>query len=107
MPFKLGDVVLVPFPFTDQTRAKQRPAVVVSKQAYNDTRSDVVVLAISSVISPRDVAVADWRAAGLLRPSVFKPIFATLKQTMIGKRLGSLSTADLAALKKLIGDTIG
>jgi mRNA interferase MazF len=30
MPYSSGDVVLVPFPFTDQSGAKKRPAVVVS-----------------------------------------------------------------------------
>lgn len=29
--FEFGDVVLVPFPFTDQSAAKKRPAVVISK----------------------------------------------------------------------------
>ena len=28
--FDFGDVVLVPFPFTDQSGTKKRPAVVVS-----------------------------------------------------------------------------
>jgi mRNA interferase MazF len=27
--YSFGDVILVPFPFTDQSHAKQRPAVVV------------------------------------------------------------------------------
>ncbi len=29
--FEFGDVVLVPFPFTDQSAAKKRPAVVISR----------------------------------------------------------------------------
>lgn len=33
--FSFGDVLLVPFPFTDQTGAKKRPAVVASSHGYN------------------------------------------------------------------------
>jgi mRNA interferase MazF len=33
--YSFGDVVLVPFPFTDQTGNKKRPAVVVSSAAYS------------------------------------------------------------------------
>ncbi len=32
--YSLGDVILVPFPFTDQTGLKKRPAVVVSSAEY-------------------------------------------------------------------------
>jgi mRNA interferase MazF len=31
--YSFGDVILVPFPFTDQTATKKRPAVVVSSDA--------------------------------------------------------------------------
>jgi mRNA interferase MazF len=33
-----GDVLLVPFPFTDETGAKQRPAVVVNSARYQRER---------------------------------------------------------------------
>jgi mRNA interferase MazF len=33
--YKFGDIVLVPFPFTDQTTTKKRPAIIVSSNAYN------------------------------------------------------------------------
>ena len=32
--YKRGDVVLVPFPFSDQTSNKKRPAVIVSDHLY-------------------------------------------------------------------------
>jgi len=35
MPFDVGEIVLVPFPFTNQTASKRRPAVVVSNRAYS------------------------------------------------------------------------
>ena len=46
--YELGDVVLVPFPFTDQSPSKQRPAAVVSSVAYHTERRDLVLLAITS-----------------------------------------------------------
>ncbi len=48
MPFEFGDVVLIRFPFTNQSASKQRPAVIVSSRAYNTAKPDVVVMAITS-----------------------------------------------------------
>jgi mRNA interferase MazF len=50
--FRQGDVVLVPFPFTNLSAIKQRPALVISPDRLNDTRPDVVVVAITSQIPP-------------------------------------------------------
>jgi len=83
MPYEFGDVVLVPFPFTDQTATKKRPAIVVSNQIYNGDRPDVVVMAVTSQLRPNpaigEVWVARWQAAGLLKPSAVKPVFAILE----------------------------
>jgi mRNA interferase MazF len=53
MPFEFGDVVLVPFPFTNQIESKKRPAVIVSSHAYNSVKPDVVVMAITSQLPRR------------------------------------------------------
>ena len=37
MNFEFGEVVLVPFPFTDQSASKKRPAVIVSSSDYQRT----------------------------------------------------------------------
>jgi mRNA interferase MazF len=106
-PFEFGDVILVRFPFTNQNDAKQRPAVVVSNRTYNDNMPDVIAMAITSVMDADSVAVMDWKAAGLLRESVFKPIFATFEQTLIRRRLGTLSERDQTALRTILRDALG
>lgn len=46
--YKFGDVILVPFPFTDQTAVKKRPAVVISSDTYNHNRDDCIIMAVTS-----------------------------------------------------------
>jgi len=81
-PFEFGDVILVPFPFTDQTTTKQRPAVVISSRTYHALRPDLVLMAVTSQLRAAtwgDVEVDDWRTAGLLKPSAIKPLIATIE----------------------------
>ena len=77
--YNFGDIVLVPFPFTDQSTVKKRPAVIVSSNAYNRQRPDIVIMAVTSQMHSAnrfgDTIITDWQAAGLLKPSVFKSIF--------------------------------
>ncbi len=111
MALEFGDVVLVPFPFTDQTTSKQRPAVIVSGLAYNQARPDVVVMAVTSQLRPSpflgEVWIDHWQVAGLLKPSAVKPVLATIEQGLIIRKLGKLSATDQAALRKTISEFIG
>ncbi len=98
MSYKFGTVVLVPFPFTDQTSIKQRPAIVVSSDRYNREHLDVVVMAVTSqsriaLLSDHRV-IDDWQGAGLLKSSVIKPIVTTVETKLILKTLGKLQTQD-------------
>jgi mRNA interferase MazF len=110
-PYGFGDVVLVPFPFTNQAASKKRPAVVVSSATYNDARPDIVVMAITSQLraSPAigEVWVEKWQEAGLLKPSAIKPVFATLEQALIIRQLGALAASDQAGVRRAIAETIG
>lgn len=115
MPFngipRFGDVVLVPFPFTDQSATKQRPAVVVSTHAYAQSRPDVVLMAITSQVrSPlafAEALVVDWQLAKLLKVSVVKPLLATLEQSLIIRQLGVLSDRDQAQLRQTLSLIVG
>ena len=111
MAHVFGDVVLVPFPFTDQSGAKKRPAVVVSGSNYNTERRDLVIMAITSQVRQplgfAEALVADWQAAGLIKPSVLKPVFTTIEQGLVVRTIGKLSAGDLGALRQTIAQTIG
>ena len=54
--YKRGDVVLVPFPFTDLSSSKRRPALVISPDALNDQMEDVVVAALTWAIREEKLA---------------------------------------------------
>jgi mRNA interferase MazF len=109
--FGFGDVLLVPFPFADQSGIKKRPAVVVSSSGYNANRRDVLIMAITSQVRVPlgfgEAMVADWQAAGLIKPSVFKPVLTTLEQGLAVRVMGQLSTADLRTLREVIAKALG
>jgi mRNA interferase MazF len=109
--YAFGDIILVPFPFTDQSAIKKRPAVVVSSKAYSHNLPDIVLMAVTSQIKPSaifvETIISQWHIAGLLKPSVIKPIFTTIEKSLVLKKLGRLDQQDMAALKDSIQNIIG
>ncbi len=109
--YRFGDVVLVPFPFTDQSAVKRRPAVVVSSERYNRERADLVIMAITSQARflgmHGEISVAEWQDAGLLKPSAVKPVITTLQQSLVIRLLGRFKEMDQAALRKALSAIIG
>lgn len=101
MAFSFGDVILVPFPFTNQAGTKQRPAVIVSSSAYNATKRDLIIMAITSQIRTPltlgEATISNWQAAGLIKPSLLKPVLTTIEQHLVIRSMGSLSTQDRAS----------
>jgi mRNA-degrading endonuclease toxin of MazEF toxin-antitoxin module len=101
-PIEPGNVVLVPFPFTDQTTAKQRPAVVLSSHTYNTAHRDLILAPITGRFSGSDeVVLTDWQKAGLAKASAVKPLLASFEATLIRRKLGRLTQPDLAAVRSL------
>lgn len=111
MSYRFGDVVLVSFPFTDQSASKQRPAVVVSSAAYQRARPDLIIMAVTSQLRSAaafgEAVVQDWQAAGLIKPSVVKPVIATIEQRLVRKALGTLSSSDQQRLREAIKQIVG
>ena len=46
--YSFGDIVLVSFPFTDQSATKRRPTAAVSNERHNRERPDLVIMAVTS-----------------------------------------------------------
>ena len=42
MVFRKGDVVLIPFPYTDLSTAEARPTVVVSSEPYHRANQEIL-----------------------------------------------------------------
>jgi len=54
-----------------------------------------------------DAWINHWQSAGLLKPSLVKPVFATLEQRLVLRRLGALDDDDQAVLRSPIAEIIG
>ena len=54
-----------------------------------------------------DVVVSEWQQAGLLKPSVIKPIFTTLEKAMVIKTLGRIVDNDRTALAAALREILG
>lgn len=57
--------------------------------------------------APKRPVVQDWQAAGLIKPSVVKPVIATVEQRLVRKSLGTLSSSDQQRLREAIKQIIG
>ena len=91
-----GKIVVVPFPFTDLSSIKRRPALIL-----HETKYDVVVAYISSVMpatpSPEDVLIPRSRSSfirtGLISDSVIQlDKLATIEKSLIIRTLGEVDS---------------
>ena len=97
---KIGDVVLLKFPFTDNTVIKRRPALILK----NCEDGDVIVCRITSKIhrSKYDVYLSNWSNCGLKLPSVVRiHKIATLEMDMIEVVMGQIDDATLSEIKAI------
>ena len=105
--YKRGDIVLVPFPFTDLRSSKKRPALVVSPDWFNSSNQDLVLVGITSQIGddPRSVLLddADFVGGKLPKRSMVKlaKVF-TIHSALIGKRICSITESKLEKILKTI-----
>ncbi|MBF0532232.1 MAG: type II toxin-antitoxin system PemK/MazF family toxin [Candidatus Omnitrophica bacterium] len=113
MSIRRGDIVLVPFPFTDLTSVKVRPALIVSDDPQNQ---DVIIAFISSVVPAKlkkteyllNVNDPDFFTTGLKTVSVIKMNkLLTISSALILRRLGRVNPELQQELNKLLKLALG
>ena len=99
---KRGDIVLVPFPFTDLSSSKRRPALVISPDVFNDRMQDVVLAAITSQLSSEHAVTieqGDCVDGKLPKTSVVKLVkIFTIHSTLVIRKLCGLREDKVTAV---------
>jgi mRNA interferase MazF len=96
-----GDVVVVPFPFTDSVETKRRPALILSPAEFNRQSGHSVMAMITSANRsswPGDVAIGSSNA-GLRMPCVVRMKLFTLDNRLIAKTIGRLPEQEWAQVR--------
>ncbi len=114
MALKRGDIVLVPFPFTNLSSRKVRPAIIISPDPQGE---DVILAFISSSQTflkststdcLLESAHPDFLKTGLKKTSVFKlSKLITLHHSVILRRLGNASKELQSELDKRLAMAVG
>ena len=85
--FNQRDIVLIPFPYTDLTGTKQRPALIISNDKVNKTQDRICCL-ITSKPSKDGILIQNYESGNLPFKSWIKPhrLF-TIDENIIKKKL--------------------
>lgn len=103
--FAAGDVVVVPFPYSDRLAEKRRPALIVSNARLASFGLVWIAMITSAENEPWscDIPVADIRRAGLPVPSVVRATkIACIEPARVLRRAGTLDRATAREVAKQI-----
>lgn len=93
--FEQGDVIRVPFPYTDRPVRQHRPALVVTSKGTGEHNSLLWVLMITSAENrswPGDVPFGErYAEAGLPAPSVVRTAKIATIEARHAARIGKIS----------------
>jgi mRNA interferase MazF len=107
--FEPGDLIKVPFPYTDRPVRQRRPAFVIAAGPLEETHGLLWVLMVTSAENkpwPSDVSIPNHAAAGLPAPSVVRTAkVATIEAAdaeLLGKAPVAIAKAVLSAARERI-----
>ena len=101
------DLLLVPFPFSDQKGRKVRPVIVISNDNFNNNSEDVLVVGVTSNLSKNKYTL-DLTNEGLEKGRLSVPccikaenILKVDKEIVI-KKIGKIKKDRMNLIKKII-----
>ncbi|MDR9785815.1 MAG: type II toxin-antitoxin system PemK/MazF family toxin [Peptococcaceae bacterium MAG4] len=98
--YKPGDIIVVPFPFSDLSGVKKRPALVLAVAE----EKEIVCMMLTSVSkgSCLEYPLADWKEVGLLKPTVARihRIFTITVSSVLDK----IGQIDHVEFKQILGE---
>jgi mRNA interferase MazF len=106
----VGDTVVVPFPFTDRPVVKRRPALALSRRAFNTDNGHTVLAMITTAAGsawPSDIPITDGTSAGLDHSSTIRWKLFTLPNSLLVRLLGHLGDEDRARVDVRLADIFG
>ena len=108
--FERGDVIKVPFPYTDRETRQSRPALVVSTAQLQELHGLLWVVMITSAENrdwPDDVPVANLKRAGLPVPSLIRSAKIATIDASDASKLGRVSVAQVRRVTGKIRQRLG
>lgn len=108
--FKQGEVVKVPFPYTDRATRQFRPALVVSSPGLEEAHGLLWVAMITSAANrgwPGDVAVNHLAEAGLPAASLIRTAKIATIEAGDATRLGRILPTQLRQVLARLADVLG
>lgn len=108
--FSQGDVIKVPFPYTDRLTRQSRPALVVSGADLEKEHGLLWVVMITSAANrgwPGDVPITNLASAGLPVASVIRTAKIATIEATDAHRLGKISATLLRQVRLRMDQTLG
>lgn len=103
--YEQGDIIIVPFPFSDLSSIKQRPVLVLSKNSDNKFSDDIITCGITSNLKDTKYSVSienkDLDAGNIPIKSKIKidKLF-TINKKIIKKKVAKINNSTLSKVKK-------
>jgi len=102
--YKQFEIVVVPFPFTDSSKTKRRPALVISNHQEFSLDKSILAMITTKNHSPwsLDTEISNLDSTGLKAPSIVRFKIFTMEDALIIKKIGSLSKYDQTIVQSKI-----